>query len=365
MANKKYELSENPPPPVEYKNKYDLSEFGPPSVEDKKSQYDLSEFAPQVDQIQNEQSRDQPLSLKSLWERYQDFMSPESKVDQQGQPLVETIFGRLPKNNPQFKPGTEENKKLVENLVDANAGMPGVQTVVQAPMKLTLKNIAKKILESSNKEKLYHETQYNRLWKTAEKAGIKNVKVNPKEINLEGLIENRANSKYIRPLERFMANPTLENAQTAQSDLGKLIRSPQLSKEVLGSEEQAVKNYAIKAQKHIKDMMFKNEKGELNQELKNTYDKITSSYKENRIPYKDKYITKFSKDEMTAKQLIPKLKNREFMAKKGAAHPEIERRDLAIQLAKSLGLPVSIASAFGLGLGGNYLINKLLGKSND
>lgn len=323
---------------------------------------------PEQSSLINQPSESQePQQEKSFWQRYQDFMSPESKVDSEGKPMVETFLGRMPQSVPQFKIGTPQNEELVKNMIEGAAGAPGVKTVVQAPMKFSLKNIAKRIIEERNKEKLFHTTQYNRLWDAARKAGIKEVKFNPEEINLKGLIENRANSKYIRPLERFIKNPTLQNAQTAQSDLGKLINSPQLSKEVLGSEEQAVKNYASKAQQHIRDMMFRNEKGEVNQGLKNTYDKITSSYEKNVIPYKDKYITKFAKGKMTEEQLIPKLKEREFMATKGKVHSELGNRDSAIKIMKYLGIPFSAGLGIGAAelLGAKDLINKLLGRSND
>lgn len=315
----------------------------------------LENLMPEVDSMQSE---------KSFWEKIQDFISPESKVDNQGGPLVPTLFGRLPKDIPEYKQGTAENKQLINNMIDMTAFTPGLKTVVQAPFKLTLKNIGKSIIDARNKEKLFHSTQYSRLWDAAKKAGINEIKFNPDEINIEALTTSGTNKKYIRPLQKFLENPTLENAQTAQSDLGKLINSPQLSKEVLTSEETASKNAAEAAQKHIRDMMFRNDKGEVNQPLKKMYDDITASYEKNMVPYKSSAISKFGKGKMTAKQLLSKLKSGEFMATKGAAHPEIEKRDLAIELARTFGVPISIAGGLGMALNGKDILNKLMGKSD-
>lgn len=295
-------------------------------------------------------------SSKSFWDHYQDLMQPK-KYDREGKPMIETLIGRLPEKIPEFESGSTEHKNFVKGMINANAVMPGIKTVVQTPFNLTLGNIAKKIIEQKNKEKLFHTTQYNRLWDLANKAGINNIKFNPNEINIEALTSSGANKKYIRPLQKFIENPTLENAQIAQSDLGKLINSPQLSKGVLTSEENAVKNAAEKAQKHIRDMMFRNEKGEVNQALKSMYDKITASYEKNMIPYKNSSISKYEKGKMTAKQLISKLKSGEFIATKGKAHPEIEQRDMANQIAKYFGIPTGVGLGF---TGGSYLLKKLI-----
>lgn len=292
---------------------------------------------------------------KSFWEHYQDFMSP---TESQGQ-STETLFGRLPKEMPQFKSGTKENKDLIEDMINNAASMPGIKSAVEIPFKLSLKNIAKKLVGEKNAQRLYHNNEYDKLWKAAEDAGISKVKLNPDEINIEALKAGGANKKYIKPLENLMENPTLKNAQTAQSDLGKLINSPQLSKEVLTSEENAVKNFAEKAQKHIRDMMFRNENGEINQSLKDMYNKVTSSYEKNMIPYKNPAITKYERGKLTPKQLLQKIKSGEFMAQKGSAHPEINRREHALDALKYLGIPTGI----GLGLeGGKYLMDQLLGK---
>lgn len=292
---------------------------------------------------------------------YQDFMNPQ-KTDSQGRPMIETFLGRMPKDMPEFKGGTPENKQLTEDMINSAVGSPGIQSVVQAPFKLSLKNIVKGIIESKNKEKLYHSTEYNKIWNAAKDAGVNDVTIDYSKLGFPTLMKAGVNSKYIRPLKELMINPTLENAQKAQSDLGKFINSQQLSKEVLTSEENAAKEAAIKAQEHIKDMMFRDKAGQINQPLKDAYTKISESYGKNFKPYDIPAIKKYEAGKMTAKQLMTKLKNGEFMAQKGAVHPEIERRDTAIDFLKHTGVPLGIG-AIGA-TGGSYLLNKLLGKND-
>jgi hypothetical protein len=312
-----------------------------------------------VTQNENAEEETMPEKKKSLMDMFQDFMQPK-KTDAEGNVMPETLFGRLPEKPKEFKIGTPENEDILKEMIDAGSGAPGLKTVVQAPFKLSLKNIANNIIKAKKKEELFHNTQYDRLWQASKEAGIKNVKLNPKEIELNIMKKANVNNKYIRPLEELMQNPTLENAQKAQSDLGKLINSPQLSKEVLTSEENAAKNAAQKAQKHIRDMMFRDSKGNINKDLKKTYDELTTSYEKNMVPYKNKNINKYQKGKMTEKQLIPKLKSGEFMATRGSFHPEIDRRDMILEMLKHAGVPVT-SGAIGVG-GGMYLMNKLLGK---
>ena len=296
---------------------------------------------------------------QSLGEKYQDFMNP-AKNNIEGNPMVETLFGRMTPNPAELKAGTPENKSMLEEMVDMSAGAPGIKNIATAPFKLSLKGIVNNIIEQKNKEKLFHSGAYNKLWQSAANAGVNNVTLNPNLIKIQVMQQAKVNNKYIRPLQKLLANPTLENAQIAQSDLGKLINDPQLNKAVLASEETAAKEAAIEAQQHIKDMMFRDSAGNLNKPLKDEYTKISSSYAKNYKPYDIPAIKKYEKGKMTAKQLMQKLKSGEFIAEKGTAHPEIDKRDFMLDMLKHAGIPLT-TGAIGVGAGA-YLVNKLLGK---
>jgi hypothetical protein len=53
----------------------------------------------------------------------------------------------------------------------------------------------------------------------------------------------------------------------------------------LFSEERKLLDSVSDAEKHIEGNMFKNEKGELNENLQKKYKKVSNSYAENVVPY--------------------------------------------------------------------------------
>lgn len=281
----------------------------------------------------------------------------QQKVEEKKEPeMVDTFLGKMPKRIAKLESGTPENEKFINDMIDAAAGGPGIKTIVQAPFKLTLKNIANKVIEAKNKEKLFHDIQYKKIWDSARQAGINNVNFDRNILNLNKF--KNAGGKYTDSIKNFIANPSLENAQKAQSDLGKLVNSKELTKDVLTSKEKSLKESAENAQKHIRDRMFRDVQGNVNKQLKDQYDKITKSYGENYKPYDIKNVKLYEKGKRTAKQLVESLKTGSFMAEKGHLHPEIDRRKLALDSLKYFGLPATgTGAAF-------YIMNKLLNRSD-
>src|ERR1017187_3937427 len=86
----------------------------------------------------------------------------------------------------------------------------------------TSKNLASKILEDKSAVKNTYKGLYKDLFKSAEEQGIKEIAAPKGKIN--AIIENTPGT-YHKTLEKFIEEPTLENAHWAQSDLGKLERS--------------------------------------------------------------------------------------------------------------------------------------------
>ena len=271
--------------------------------------------------------------------------------------MVETFLGQMPKELPKhLQRGTKENEEMINNMIEAGIGGPGLGQVVKAPFKLSLKNIANKIIEAKNKEKLFHSGQYKKIFDAAKKSGLDKVRLNTKYSGDVNVIKENSAQKYHAALDKFIKNPTLENAQKAQSDLGKLLNSNQLNKDVLTSEERLTRKSAKNLQDYIKEQMFRDKSGKVNQELKSQYDKISKSYGENFKPYDIKQIKLFEQGKRTPEQLVNSLKSGSFMAERGKQfHPELDRRKTLIEGLKHFGLPVSIAG------GGYYLLDKLLG----
>ncbi len=259
------------------------------------------------------------------------------------------------------KPGGELIRGTFRNIPTISGVGKGLQAI--NPMRLTSSNIAKNVLKKEDLQKGLHKEMYDKIWSKAEKEGIHKVHYNPDAVDLPS-IKKYSTEKYYGALDNFVKNPSLENAQKAQSDLGKLIRD--LDKRAsLTSEEKSTYVAAEKAQKNIKDSMFRDSSGKLNEKLKNQYDKVTESYGKNVIPYtKSKPIKEYKRKEITEKQLVDKLSRGPFAVKKGKAHPEIKRREIAKALLKPMGIIGGLGLIGAAGGATNALINKFLDRKS-
>lgn len=270
-------------------------------------------------------------------------------------------MARMPANtenmiNQTFGEAKEPGEALIRGL-PRNAlnilGGAGAAKVLN-PMRFTSSGIAKNVLKEEAKQVASHTNRYNQIWKQADKSGFNHVPVDANILNknLE-VIAKYKTPKEFNALKEFIENPTLEKAQRAQSDMGVISRALEKKSRTsaLLSEEKAIYDAAKEAEKHIESNMFKNFGGETNAKLKNQYDKLTKSYRENVVPYRyHPAIQAFKNKEMTAPELVNALSRGSFAAKKGSKHR-------ALKVNKLIS-PMSILGTGGL-LG--YLYNDLTG----
>lgn len=192
---------------------------------------------------------------------------------------------------------------------------------------------ANDVVKEGERQYAISQKQYNKLWDKAENTGHNQVPadMNLLSNNLEFIKKYKTPREY-KALETFISKPTLENAQKAQSDMNFISRtlSEKSRAGSLTSEENAMYNAAKEAEKNIEDNMFKNRSGNISDFLKNQYDKITSRYRENVVPYKyNPSIQAFKAKEITPKKLIKELSSGgEFEAKKGHLHPDVMYNNL-------------------------------------
>lgn len=232
----------------------------------------------------------------------------------------------------------------------------GIQRI--NPLKYSSKSIAENIGKKT-KEMIAkysgEEGLYTNLFKKARNEGVGKVKINPKEINLEQ-IKEYANPKYYESLEELLENPDITNAHFAQSDLKKYIQSMKGRSSIPSSEQKSLKA-AKDALSNIQEKMFQGDK-----ELKSEYEKITSGYKKEVIPYsKNKAIQNYLSGELLPKDLISSLKsNKKFMAVKGKEHPEFTKQELIKNILLNTGkwaVPSAAGGAIGAAIF-DYLKNK-------
>lgn len=219
------------------------------------------------------------------------------------------------------------------------------------PLQHTTKNVAKGILQEQENQIAAHTKRYNKLWEKADNAGINNVPVNNSLINKNfQTIEQYTTPRQHESLNKFMNDKTLSNAQTAQSDLGQLKRTLEERSRTtpLTGEEKGLYNAVSETQKHIEDNMFKDRQGNLNKRLHNEYTDISKSYRENVVPYRyNADIQAYKNKELTAKELVDRLKKGEFAAKKGNVHPELIRNEALRKALMSVVPPGGVGTYLG------------------
>lgn len=240
---------------------------------------------------------------------------------------INQIFGK-----PKY-PGEELLRGGIKNIPQIAGGI-GLAKLLN-PARYTSENIAKNI---TNKKSMLREKYsdkniglYPVLFKDARTKGYGNVNINPKNIRISE-IEEFANPKYTESVKKLLNNNDIENAQSAQSDLKKYINFMD-SKISLTKPEQKSLKAAKDAQQHIVDKMF-----EGNKVLKERYNKITSGYEKEYIPYKNPKIKQYEKGKLKSKELIPELKKGEFAATRGKYHPELFRKDQLRNALIGLGI---------------------------
>lgn len=261
----------------------------------------------------------------------------------ESQEAINQTFGKPQHPGEELLRGGLRN---IESLIPAGA-------VVQKlnPMNLTARSVADSIANEGAKQIHLHNNMYNRIWDVADRRGINTVPFNNRTMNhnLE-FIERYKAPKETESVNRFMTHPTLNNAQIAQADMGKIRRQLEEAsrKRALTGEERLMLDSATNLENEIQNNMFRDRQGNVHQDLLNEYNRVSNSYRRNVVPYRyNEAINDYMQGNKTAKKLIQNLKSgEEFEAQKGAAHPELYRSE---GLKKTL-----MALIAGGGLYGSY-----------
>jgi hypothetical protein len=244
-------------------------------------------------------------------------------------------MGRMPEDTQQMinqtfgtpqQPGEALIRGIPRNALNVAGGL-GLAKALN-PMRFTAKGIANIVLKETERQVEKHSNLYDKIWQKADKSGFNQV---PFDSNIvlpnAQFIEKFYPEKSTFSLKNLISNPTLENAQKAQSDLGNLRRSIEEKAKttpLLESENMLYKSLS-ETEKHIEDSMFKNAAGETNNALKNRYDKVTNSYRKNVVPYRyNEAIQQYKAEKSTAPELVNALSRGEFARKKGFKHPAIK-----------------------------------------
>jgi hypothetical protein len=234
------------------------------------------------------------------------------KVPQQGDISqgINEIFGQ-----PQY-PGEALMRGGVRNAINL-AGAGEIANVLN-PVNLSAKSIAKDVLRTGEQNKKIYSGLYNNLWKEAESKGYGDMAHIKPQIDID-TIRKFSPKKSIKGIEDFISNPTVQTAHSAKSDLLRIQRDLGRQTTLRTAERQQLKA-ASDAIDNIQNSMFKNKQGLVDQNLLDKYNKIQQGYANEVIPYKNKAINKFKRNEISSKELVNSLSKGEFMAKRGQYH---------------------------------------------
>ncbi len=249
----------------------------------------------------------------------------------------------LPKQVPNFlNKITPDTTQAINELFDQpkypgeallRAGIRNLPNIIPAvktanmlnPLNLTAKIVAKNVLKARERNIGNYGNYYKDLWKEAEGKGFGDALYN---INIDiPTIAKYSPKKGIKGVLDFDANPTLENAHNAKSDLLRIKRDLDKQTTLRTAERQQLHavNNAIDS---INGNMFKEPGGQVNKILADKYAKIQEGYKNEVIPYKNKAINEFLKGESSAEELVNSLSKKAFYAKRGKYHNDLRLRKL-------------------------------------
>jgi hypothetical protein len=267
-------------------------------------------------------------------------------------PYQDDISGALDQfTGKEMNPGDSLTRGIVRNA--ANIIPVTKAASVLNPLNLTAKNIAKDVLKTRERNIGNYGNRYENLWKEAEGKGFGDALYHI-DIDMP-TIKKYSPNKSIKGLEDFDANPTLQNAHAAKSDLLRIKRDLDKLTTLRTAERQQLGavNNAINS---INENMFKEPSGKIHEGMKQKYGELQEGYRNEVVPYKNKAINEFMRDEASADELVNSLSKKAFYAKRGKYHTGMRLR----KLIKSHPYLAGIGAAGALGAGG--LFEEIFGK---
>jgi hypothetical protein len=273
---------------------------------------------------------------------------------------------RMPDSAQAINQAFGEKKDIGDELLRGiprnalNIAGVGKAASVLNPANLTARSIANDVIREQRRQISSHTRRYNNLWRDAQRAGVHEVPISHNLINTNlDFIRQYKSPRDYRTLEYFNEHPTLPNAQSAVSDLRNMIRGLDDKSRTtsLSGEERNLYDALHHTQTHIENNMFLNPNGSLNQRLANRYRNISSSYRDNVVPYRyNKDIQAYINRELLPKELVNRLSRGEFAVKKGSPHPAIGIRN------KLLSHP--LIAGIGLGGAGKVIYDNMMGRES-
>lgn len=237
----------------------------------------------------------------------------------------------------------QKGDELWNDLGELTTMIAGPESVGVRPA-LTSKGILKSLSKEKAKQQAIAKKDYSELFTKASTNGInfapplKTVTANSKEI-----IKNSV-PKYHESFKEYLAQPSIENAHWAQSELGALERHLDKIAQKTGLTPSQIKTYkaVIDARKGIKQSMFSHNAFGKDPMLGVEYEKLGNKYREEVIPYTSlEELTEVEGKKLRPRKAVKELlNNEEFMINLAKKFPGIYLHSPLAKKAKwgALGL---------------------------
>lgn len=209
-------------------------------------------------------------------------------------------------------------------------------------------NIAKNITSDAGQASKEGSALYTKLFNQAETQGLKIDKL-PK-IEIEKIKKGMPKS-FSRSLQELPNNPSLENVQSAISDIGKWTRKvePTINRGAATSTTIKAYDAALEAQKKLRGSLYKalSENG-TKQALPKAYEEATINWAKEVAPFKsNKALQNFSNGKITSEELTAKLlKDNEFMQRFGKDYPQLKIKQNIKKAAPYLATGAAAAGSY-------------------
>lgn len=222
---------------------------------------------------------------------------------------------------------------------------------------VTSKGIMKQLSKEKAKQYAIAKEDYRGLFDEAAGKGLTHAQPTKSVTSNQTKIIKDSQPKYHTALKEYIADPTIENAHWAQSELGALQRHLDkiASRNGLTPTQNKTYKAVLEARKGIKQSMFsKNALGN-SPDLAMKYENLGTKYKENVIPYTSlEDLSEFEAKKIRPKTAVKNLLNdEEFMIKLAKKNP-------GVYLRTPLAQKVGYGAAGATGLLGYEELKKLL-----
>ena len=174
-----------------------------------------------------------------------------------------------------------------------------VPSAVKEILPSSMHNIGKKISQNAVKERASSSANFNKVFEAAKNSGVEKINVPKKGLSI---LRKGKHEDYSEALNKFIKDPSFENAHKAQSSIGKFVRSNTKAKEGADRSDiiKARLAHAKEWQRNLNDEI-KIALEKANPKLAKQYSTAKETYKKRVVPYNNsKSLQQYEAGEISA-----------------------------------------------------------------